>query len=83
MNAKENDTNQAGALGRGLDSLMDANEAKQEGSRDERPAEPERHMAAGTLAVSGLIAGGAAGAVAIAAFVLLGVKAVLGMECSR
>ena len=34
----------------------------------------------GIAVVSGLIAGGAAGAVAIAAFALLGVKAVLSMQ---
>lgn len=39
-----------------------------------------RPPASGIAAVSGLIAGGAAGAVAIAAFALLGVRAVLSMQ---
>ena len=47
----------------------------------ERPeARPASHSVA---LVGGLVAGGAAGAVAIAAFVLLGVKAVLSMERRR
>ena len=47
----------------------------------ERPeACPASHSVA---LVGGLVAGGAAGAVAIAAFVLLGVKAVLSMERRR
>ena len=39
-----------------------------------------RPQASGIAVVSGLIAGGAAGAVAIAAFALLGVRAVLSMQ---
>ena len=45
--------------------------------KEDRGARPPE---SGIAVVSGLIAGGAAGAVAIAAFALLGVKAVLSMQ---
>lgn len=81
MNAKETETNQTGALGRGLDSLMTSDEAKHTATTpDQLTGQP---LGRDIAAVSGLIAGGAAGAIAVATFVLLGVKAVLGMERSR
>lgn len=58
-----------------------------EGNRPSQPPVPCKEDRQGTCppesgiaVVSGLIAGGAAGAVAIAAFALLGVKAVLSMQ---
>lgn len=58
-----------------------------EGSRPSQPPVPRkedqqgaRPPESGIAVVSGLIAGGAAGAVAIAAFALLGVRAVLSMQ---
>ena len=90
MNAKESELNQTGALGRGLESLMARGEAKApeaaggagaEGGRSGGASEGERPF--DLAAAVGLVAGGAAGAVAVAAFTLLGVRAVLGMERGR
>ncbi|CVH80105.1 hypothetical protein BN3658_02670 [Coriobacteriaceae bacterium CHKCI002] len=90
MNAKESESNQTGALGRGLESLMARGEAKApeaaggagaEGGRSGGASEGERPC--DLAAAVGLVAGGAAGAVAVAAFTLLGVRAVLGMERGR
>lgn len=81
MNAKETETSQTGALGRGLDSLMTSDETKHASATHDQPA--DRPLGRDIAAVSGLIAGGAAGTIAVATFVLLGVKAVLGMERSR
>ncbi len=81
MNAKDTETNAAGALGRGLDSLMTSDKAKRAPSAPERTE--ARCSCSSTAMVGGLIAGGAAGTVAVAAFVLLGVKAVLSMERRR
>lgn len=63
--------------------------AKQQDTEYRHPSQPSpqgdnlqsaRPPASGIAVVSGLIAGGAAGAVAIAAFALLGVRAVLSMQ---
>ena len=90
MNAKESESNQTGALGRGLESLMARGEAKApeaaggagaEGGRSGGASEGERPC--DLAAAVGLVVGGAAGAVAVAAFTLLGVRAVLGMERGR
>ena len=90
MNAKESESNQTGALERGLESLMARGEAKApeaaggagaEGGRSGGASEGERPC--DLAAAVGLVAGGAAGAVAVAAFTLLGVRAVLGMERGR
>ncbi len=90
MNAKESESNQTGALGRGLESLMARGEAKApeaaggagaEGGRSGGASEGERPC--DLAAAVGLVAGGAAGAVAVAAFTLLGVRAVLSMERGR
>ncbi|WP_101722447.1 hypothetical protein [Eggerthella timonensis] len=76
MNAKEGSARPA-ALGRGLDTLM--------GNEEERDApsaagiSEERPCGHGACLVGGLIASGAAGALAVAAFTLLGVRAVLAM----
>lgn len=81
MNAKDAETNAASALGRGLDSLMTSSETTRTPAMAERPeACPASYSVA---LVGGLVAGGAAGAVAVAAFVLLGMKAVLSMERRR
>ena len=81
MNAKDAETNAASALGRGLDSLMTSDEAKRSPAT---PECPEARLTSRSVAlVGGRVAGGAAGAVAVAAFVLLGVKAVLSMERRR
>lgn len=55
----------------------DRTEAAHQDAEGDRPSQPPE---SGIAVVSGLIAGGAAGAVAIAAFALLGVKAVLSMQ---
>lgn len=90
MNAKESESNQTGALGRGLESLMARGEAKvpeaargagAEGGRSGGASEGERPC--DLAAAVGLVVGGAAGAVAVAAFTLLGVRAVLSMERGR
>lgn len=90
MNAKESESNQTGALGRGLESLMARGEAKvpevaggasTEGGRSGGASEGERPC--DLAAAVGLVVGGAAGAVAVAAFTLLGVRAVLSMERGR
>ena len=90
MNAKESESNQTGALGRGLESLMARGEAKApeaaggagaEGGRSGGASDGERPC--DLAAAVGLVAGGAAGAVAVAAFTLLGVRAVLSMERGR
>lgn len=92
MNAKEGST-RPGALGRGLDTLMGNEEDRDATSAPEAQEAPERQEAPealrcqdrahphgqGACLVGGLIASGAAGAVAVAAFTLLGVKAVLSM----
>lgn len=76
MNAKEGSARPA-ALGRGLDTLM--------GNEEERDApsaagtSEARPCGHGACLVGGLIASGAAGALAVAAFTLLGVRAVLAM----
>ena len=98
MNAKEGSARPA-ALGRGLDTLMGNEEERDAPSAAEtpdgpegphRPATPDARRcqdpehAHGKSAglVGGLIAGGA-GAVAVAAFTLLGVRAVLAMGRRR
>ena len=67
----------------------DRTEAAHQDAEGDRPSQPPvpckedrgaRPPESGIAVVSGLIAGGAAGAVAIAAFALLGVKAVLSMQ---
>ena len=68
----------------------DRTEAARQDAEGNRPSQPPvpckedrqgtRPPESGIAVVSGLIAGGAAGAVAIAAFALLGVKAVLSMQ---
>lgn len=67
----------------------DRTEAAHQDAEGDRPSQPPvpckedrgaRPQASGIAVVSGLIAGGAAGAVAIAAFALLGVRAVLSMQ---
>ncbi|OUO89393.1 hypothetical protein B5F40_10920 [Gordonibacter sp. An230] len=98
MNAKERDAGQAGGLGRGIESLMATEKAKDPTSADDVGAEGEGHNEPTATekartrtperpyrlaAAVGLMAGGAAGAVAVAAFTLLGVRAVIGMERSR
>ena len=91
MNAKESESNQTGALGRGLESLMARGEAKApeaaggagaEGGRSGGSAS-EGERPCDLAAAVGLVVGGAAGAVAVAAFTLLGVRAVLSMERGR
>lgn len=86
MNAKEGST-RPGALGRGLDTLMGNEEDRDATSAPEAQEAPEalrcqdraHPHGQGACLVGGLIASGAAGAVAVAAFTLLGVKAVLSM----
>lgn len=86
MNAKEGST-RPGALGRGLETLMgnegegaaDAPEAPAASANVEARPGKEHSPRQSACLVGGLIASGAAGAVAIAAFSLLGVKAVLSM----
>ena len=67
----------------------DRTEAAHQDAEGDRPSQPPvpckedrgaRPPESGIAVVSGLIAGGAAGAVAIAAFALLGVKAVRSMQ---
>ncbi len=68
----------------------DRTEAAHQDAEGDRPLQPPvpshgaienaRPPESGIAVVSGLIAGGAAGAVAIAAFALLGVRAVLSMQ---
>ena len=67
----------------------DRTEAARQDAEGNRPSQPPvpckedrgaRPPESGIAVVSGLIAGGAAGAVAIAAFALLGVRAVLSMQ---
>ena len=67
----------------------DRTEAAHQDAEGNRPSQPPvpckedrgaRPPESGIAVVSGLIAGGAAGAVAIAAFALLGVRAVLSMQ---
>ena len=96
MNAKEGSARPA-ALGRGLDTLMGNEEERDAPSAAETPEGPHRpatpdarrcqdpEHAHGKSAglVGGLIAGGAARAVAVAAFTLLGVRAVLAMGRRR
>ena len=96
MNAKEGSARPA-ALGRGLATLMGNEEERNAPSAAETPEAPHRpaspdarrcqdpdhaHGKSAGL-VGGLIAGGAAGAVAVAAFTLLGVRAVLAMGRRR
>ena len=95
MNAKEGSARPA-ALGRGLDTLMGNEEERDAPSAAETPDGPEGPHRPATPDArrcqdpehahgksAGLIAGGAAGAVAVAAFTLLGVRAVLAMGRRR
>ena len=94
MNAKEGSARPA-ALGRGLDTLMGNEEERDAPSAAEtpdgpegphRPATPDARRCQDPEHAHGKSAGlvgGAAGAVAVAAFALLGVRAVLAMGRRR
>ena len=85
MNAKEGSARPA-ALGRGLDTLMGNEEERDAPSAApdaRRCQDPDHAHGKSAGLVGGLIAGGAAGAVAVAAFTLLGVRAVLAMGRRR
>lgn len=68
---------------------LDGVEAPEEPGREQRPApdaparRKDRSVEKNACLVGGLIASGAAGAVAVAAFTLLGVRAVLSMSRRR
>lgn len=88
MNAKESGSARPGALGRGLETLMGDEgeratvpEARQPQPEPTGPQAPDQGRSLGAHAglVGGLIASGAAGALVVATFSLLGVKAVLAM----